>query len=161
MVFRANMEYYFKKGMLTAFKKYAILLNKYKGNRNYVNYQYAQLYMSKKAYKSAYYFFYKVTLTENDLYPDALFNLAMLNLFVLRNKNAAVKNLQKLIKNVNASEYIYKAKINLAIIYYESGKKEKAKKLLLDIIKTPKRKIYNIMAQNLILQFFPPAENSN
>jgi len=161
MVFRANMQYYFEKGLLGGFKKYSNLLSKYKGNRNFINYQYAQLYMSKKAYKSAYYFFYKVTLTKNDLYPDALFNLAMLNLFVLRNRNAAIKNLQKLIKNVNSSEYLYKAKINLAIIYNESGKKEKAKKLLLDIIKSPKRKIYSIMAQNLILQFFPPVENRN
>ncbi len=161
MVFKANMQYYFEKGIVSSFKKYANLLNRYKGYRNYVNYQYGQLYLSKKAYKSAYYFFYKVTLTKNDLYPDALYNLAMINLFVLRNKTAAVKNLQKLVQNVNGSEYVYKAKINLAIIYFESGKKETSKKLLLDIIKSPKRKIYSIMAENLIFQYFPPVENNN
>lgn len=152
-MFRANLEYYFEEGNLTQFKRIAVLLNKYKGNRNYINYKFAKLYMLRKSYKAAYYYFYKVTLNQNDLWNDSLYNLAMINLHVFRKRNEAIKNLTKLVNTAEETEYSYKSKLELAIIYYENGKKEESKKILFEILKSPKRKLYAAKAKNLIIKY--------
>ncbi len=153
MVLRANLEYFYRQQDIGQFKRYAALLARFKGNRNHINYRYAKLYLARRAYKSAYYYFYKLTLSQNDLWNEALYNLAMINLHIFRKKNRAVANLKKLIGSKKESDFYYKAQLELAIIYYEKGEKAKAGEILSQIAASSKRKLYAAKAENIILHY--------
>ncbi|MFC1671127.1 tol-pal system YbgF family protein [Spirochaetota bacterium] len=152
VVMKANLLYYYGRSSLGKFNRYARYLKRYKGNSQLVSYYTGKIYYRLKKFKKSYYYFYKLSLTDNNYREEVLYYLGKISLFVYRKTSQAIKYFNELILSGEVSEYnIYrrKAQIELAIIYNETERKGKSKIILDEIINGNGSSIYNSQATNL------------
>jgi tetratricopeptide (TPR) repeat protein len=125
----------------------------YKGNSDYVNFMYGKYFYSLQDFRTSFYYFNKVTGTENAYCLESWFNLGNISLFADKNKQQAIAFYQKIIDRDMESDFGYRARIELSIIYHEINRKDESLKLLREIIAGPSHKIYHVQAQNLYDSF--------
>ena len=153
-IIRKNLQYYFDRKNTGLFKRFAYYLaNSFAGTQTYVNYMYGKYYYSLKSYKTAYYYLYKVSSSDNEYSQEVWYTLANISIFVNKNTKQAVQFFLKVIEKDSESDYGCRARIELSIIYHENDRKEESKKLLADIIADSQRKIFVIQAENLYDSF--------
>ena len=154
-----NISYHFNNKNVNAFVKYAGLLKSYSNNENYVNYLSGKLFYETGDYKKSYNYFYKLSLKDNEYSTETNFYLGRLSLLYNKNKNSALKYFLKVLEVDSKSDYCYKSKIELAIVYYEMKNSDIAYNYLNDIIKDNAHGKYRIEAENL-LEYFNSIKNS-
>ncbi|HNX24582.1 MAG TPA: tetratricopeptide repeat protein [Spirochaetota bacterium] len=155
-----NLTYHFKNKQVNSFTKYAALLKSYRNNENYVDYLSGMLFYQTGDFKKSYNYFYKLSLKDNEYITEINYYLGRLSLLYNRNKNSAIKYFLKVVELNNKNDYVYKSKIELAIIYYEMKNTEYAFNYLNEIITDSTHSKYKLEAENL-LEYFNLLKNSN
>jgi len=155
-----NIAFHFKNKNVKAFTKYAGLLKSYRNNENYVNYLSGKLFYETGDYKKSYNYFYKLSLKENEYTVETNYFLGRLSLLYNKNKNSALKYFLKVLELDSKSDYSYKSKIELAIVYYEMKNHDVAYNYLNEIIKDNTHEKYRIEAENLF-EYFNSSKNLN
>ena len=156
---RENLRYYYRQGDTNQFKTYAALLNRYPGNANLVNFLRGKLNLDKGQFNAAYYYFYKSSQTENDYREESLYHLGMISMIHQKNNKLAIAYFTRLAAGDQAdSIYIARAKINLSILYNETGNTEKSLSNLKEIHKGVSGAAIKIQAENLMRYFGDEAE---
>jgi len=145
-----NLEYHFNNEQVNSFMKYSALLKAYRNNENYINFLTGKLYYETGDYKKSYNYFYKLSLKENEYGSETNYYLGRLSLQNNKYKSSALKYFQKSIETNSKSEYIYKSKIELAIIYHEMNNTEDSLKFLNEITNNNGHGKYKIEAENII-----------
>jgi len=155
-----NITYHYNNKHTVEFAKYAGLLKSYSNNENYINYLSGKLFYETGDYKKSYNYFYKLSLKDNEYTVETNYFLGRLSLLYNKNKNSAVKYFLKVIELDSKSDYNYKSRIELAIVYYEMKNTEVAFNYLNEIIKDTTHVRYKIEAENL-LEYFNSLKNPN
>ncbi|PKL40886.1 MAG: hypothetical protein CVV44_04570 [Spirochaetae bacterium HGW-Spirochaetae-1] len=148
-IIRANLKYFYMIKNVAQFQRFAGYLSKFPGNEVYLNYMYGKIYYDIKSYKNAYYYLYKISLNENDYMDETLFILGEISLYIYKNKSQALKYFEKIIDVNKDSEFGYRARLKLSLLYNEDGQQERTRDILLEILKSPRKKTYNIQAMNI------------
>ncbi len=150
MVFKENLEYYYKGSELKNFKKYSKYLKRYKGNDNLINYLTGLIYFHLNRYSSSYYFLYKLAQVNCKYRDEALYYLGLISYFKHKNPNLAKSYFNKLIRSKDKkNKYTLKARVSLSILLKETGKIDLSKKYLSEIIEAADNKLLFIQAKNL------------
>ncbi len=156
-IVKANMRFYFDKKNTAQFNRFAgYLAGYYKGSSDYVSFMYGKYFYSLQDFRTSFYYFSKVSGTENPYSAESWFNMGNISLFADRNRQQAIAFYQKVIEKDRDSDFGYRARIELSIIYHEINRKDESLKLLDEIIGGPSNKIYHIQAQNLHDSFIKP-----
>jgi len=155
-----NLSYYFNNKKVNSFNKYASLLRPFRNNDTNVNYLSGMLYYQTGDFKKSYNYFYKLSLKENEYMSETNYYLGRLSLLYNKNKNSAIKYFLKVVELNNKSDYVYKSKIELAVIYYEMKNNEYAINYLNEIVNDKTHSRYKLEAENL-LEYFDSLKNSN
>lgn len=124
------------------------LIRNYKGNAYFVNYYKADYYYRVKNFKKAYYYYYKVSRSENIFQNDAYFHLGEISLYTYYRKKTAADFFEK-IKN-NKYENYFQSQLYLAQIYYEDGERDKSIAILKEIAENSLSARYMYKAKNLL-----------
>jgi tetratricopeptide (TPR) repeat protein len=155
-----NITYHFNSKQTKEFLKYANFLKSYRNNDDYVSFLSGKLFYETGDYKKSYNYFYKLSLKDNDYTAETNYYLGQLSLYYNKNKNSALKYFLKAVELESGNDYVYKSKIELAIIYYEMKNIEIAYNYLHEIVKDNTHGKYKIEAENL-LEYFDYLKNAN
>lgn len=155
-----NLSFHYNNKDVKPFVKYAGLLKPYVNNDNYVNYLSGKLFYETGDFKKSYNYLYKLSLKDNDYTVETNYLLGRLSLLYNKNKNSALKYFLKVLEVDNKSDYCYKSKIELAVVYYEMNNTDIASNYLNEIIKDNTHGKYRIEAENL-LEYFNSLKKSN
>lgn len=149
------IKYYYKKNSLkniTFYGKY--LKNNFTGNSQYANYYTANYFYNNKSFKNSYYYYYKVSQKANLYKAEVLYKLAILSLYVNKNKKNSIRYYKQLLKTDDKnSEYYQKGRINLAILLNETGNTKESEIILKNIIEEKNNINHVIQAENLYEYF--------
>lgn len=148
-----NLNYYFNAKQVTPFNKYSALLKPFRNSENQVNYLSGMLFYLTGDFKKSYNYFYKLSLKENDFTTETNYYLGRLSLLYNKNKNSALKYYLKVVELNNKTDYVYKSKIELSIIYFEMKNTEYAFNYLNEITKENTNSKYKLEAENLFEYF--------
>ncbi len=149
-VLRKCLEYYYLRDDLENVKRYARILARYSGNTNLINYYYARLYIKRKMYKTAYYFYYKVAQDQSEYWEESTYYLGLLSLHVYDNQSRAFGYLENVARKENAeNEFVIKSRLLLAILLNEWGKIQRSRELLDTLQSDTVNILTQVKAQNL------------
>lgn len=144
------LEYHYETRNLVEFRKYAAYLAKYKARAPYVNYLSGKINYDTGQYKNAFYFFYIVVQSSSEYQVQSLLYLGRLCLLVNGDKRSAIWYFRSLLDQANANvELKHEARLNLAIILAEMGKRGEAKQYLQEIMNDRERGAIRDKAENL------------
>jgi tetratricopeptide (TPR) repeat protein len=150
----ALVEYFFEKGDIKQFNKFSAFLKRYKGNEIKINFMSARLYYKRKNFRRSFYFYYKLSLSQNIYTYESFYYLGRISLFVDRNRNSAKKYFQKLLDNQkDRTDLYYDTLINMAIISNEENRPDESKKYLDEVLLNRENRIAYNRAVNLYTRF--------
>ncbi len=150
----AFVDYFYEKGDINQFNWYSAYLKRYRGNESKINYMSAQLYYRSRNFKRAFYFYYKLSLSENIYRNESFYHLGRISLFENRNRNSAKKYFKKLLDNSRGKTDLYfDTLINMAIISNEEKRTDESKRYLDEVLLNEKNIITYNRAVNLYASF--------
>ncbi|MCL1910906.1 MAG: tetratricopeptide repeat protein [Leptospirales bacterium] len=153
-ILKLNLVYYYNLKNTAMFNRFSSYLKAAAKDQLYVNYICGKYYYEVHDYPSSFAYFGKIADYENEYNVETWFYLGEINLLINKKQQQAVQYFERVIANDNESDYAYKARIELALIYNETSRKEEALDILKEIINRPKKKmIYAIQAENLYNSF--------
>ena len=151
-ILKLNLLYYYNLKNTAMFNRFSYYLRTAAKDQLYVNYMCGKYYYEVQDYFSSLTYFSKVADYENEYNLEAWFRIGEINLLVNRKPQQAVQYFEKVAAVDNESDYGYKARIELALIYNETSRKEEALNILKEIMSRPK-KTYAIQAENIYNSF--------
>ncbi len=150
----ALVEYFFEKGDIKQFNLFSAYLKRYRGNNIKINYLSAKIYYRRKNFRKSFYFYYKLSLSDNIYRYESLYSLGRISLFVNRNRDSAKKFFKKLLENSKEkTDQYYDTLINMAIISNEENRPDESKKFLDEVLLNKENRIAYNRAVNLYARF--------
>lgn len=148
------VDYFFEKGDIRQFNRFSAYLKRYKGNELKINYLSANIYYKRKNYRRAFYFYYRLSLSNNIYRHESLYYLGRISLFENKNTHAAKKFFVKLLENnKQKTDFYYNTLINMAIISNEENKPDESKRYLDEVLLNKENRIAYNRAVNLYTRF--------
>lgn len=149
-VFKLNLLYYYNLKNTGQFNIYASLLEKNRDNTELVEYLSGRLAFDTANFNKSFTHFNKLSSTENVYKTEANYYLGMISLLLYKNRTSAIRFFTRATDDPNPrSEFVQRAKINLAVIYNENKNFALSRQFLSEIIDESTRGRYKIEAENL------------
>ncbi len=147
---KASIEYYYSVNDFRNFRLFAGYMKRYEDSSYYIAFMNGKMQYQNGRYSTAYRYFIIAFRAESAHAVEAGYYLGVISLLVNRNRAQAEKYFNDIIELDADSEYSYRAKIQLAILYYDDDKKKESERLLNDVAYGPRARFYNVQALNLL-----------
>ncbi len=127
------------------------LVKNYNGNVIYSDYYKAKYYFDVKNFQRSFGLYTNVSKVESQYSDEAFYYLGEISLYFYRKNAQAIDMYAKVSKNSN--ELYMKSRINLAMLYFESGKVDECRQILNELRQLDKSIKYQKQAENLYEQY--------
>jgi tetratricopeptide (TPR) repeat protein len=126
-----------------------ILTTRYPSDSDYVNYYTGNLYYKQKVYDKALQFLMKIAPTNSEYKSEVFYKIGTIYELFQKNPRAASYYFAQVSDIKEYDEFVALSRLELAIIYFERGQKDQARKLLDDILARKENVSAKIKAANL------------
>ena len=153
-VFLIIMDHHRSKLNIKEFRRYAFLLGRYPDQADYINYSSGELFLKAGDYRSAFYYFSQLTLSDNQYTGISAYNCGKISLLVMNNRKGAANYFDMALKKEGLPENIrHSSLIQLAILYQELNDKRRAMNALQTIFTETDHGMFYSQARNLVIAY--------
>lgn len=148
-VIRENMMHYYGVRDPEGFGLHAGLLQNYAGNGPLVNYLSGKLYFTLGKPVNAYNYFFRCLQFGGEHREECLYYLGIISMLKQRNRALAFDYFRRCASGDADSPFAFKARLNLSILFNESGDIARSKLSLKEVLDSSENMIFKLQAENL------------
>ncbi|MBN1499646.1 MAG: tetratricopeptide repeat protein [Spirochaetes bacterium] len=158
ILLKALVEYsYSKKNSAMLLRYSSFLVKNFPDNSAFTDYYKAKYYYDVKNFQKSYTFYLKLSNSDNQYRNESFYFLGQISIYTFHKNQQAIEMYKKV--TAESNELYMKSRINLAMLYYESGKNEESMSILNQLRALDKSIKYQKQAENLYEQYAFDVQN--